>query len=347
MALIASGSQRRGTTGLGRAPAILLACALEAPAAVGCGGPPPMTTEPSTAPTTGGEVVERARIEALETEAARRERRIRELESRLALADAEVRELRHEAEQREDDVARDRSRDIVRIGAPASPESAEEVEVEADDGPRPVLRLYGDPAPPPLMAYQPPDAASGAMGIARPLPAATLPTYLQAPPPALGQLPVVAMPGSAGVPPIPDRPISVLPAPPAAPSIAPRGAGTDAVVREYQHALGHVAARRFDEALGALDAFLRAHPQHPYADNAMYWRAEVRYAQRDYAGAERELLEMLRRYPRGNKVPDALLRLGFCRQRQGDVEGARVYFRRVRAEYPGTIAARLASREDT
>jgi len=144
------------------------------------------------------------------------------------------------------------------------------------------------------------------------------------------------------VPPIPDQPIYVAPNP--APAPRPEA---DLSVREYQAALQLVSARRFEDGFAALTEFLRAHPDHSYADNAMYWRAETLYARRDFAGAERELSEMVRRFPQGNKVPDALLRLGFCRQRQGDLDGARQYFRRVVAGFPGSVAARLASREDT
>ncbi|MFO0712262.1 MAG: tol-pal system protein YbgF [Sandaracinus sp.] len=339
---------------------LVIAALSAAPAIVGCGASAerPSTASASTA-TVGGEAPADgalARMEALETEAARRERRIRELESRLALADAEVQELRDEADAREAEEARP----VIRIGeAPRTTRVAQVEEEEApaeepvavDDGPRPVLRLYGPPELPQL-PYAPAPVASGmAMPAAMP---SSMPQYLPSPPMVggLGPLPVVAPPGVRSmVPPIPDQPLAVLPAPPApmlaASAPAPRRPADDPAVREYQLALGHVAARRFDEALAGLTGFLRAHPQHPYADNAMYWRGEVLYMRRDYAGAERELAEMVRRFPHGNKVADALLRLGFCRQRQGDLEGARTYFRRVRTEHPGTVAARLASREDT
>ncbi|MFN7700281.1 MAG: tol-pal system protein YbgF, partial [Deltaproteobacteria bacterium] len=127
------------------------------------------------------------------------------------------------------------------------------------------------------------------------------------------------------------------------------GSGTldPSAVPAYDEALALARGGRCGEAVDAFSRFLVRWPEHPHADNAMYWRGEVLYMRRDYAAAERELAEMVRRFPRGNKVPDALLRLGFCRQRQGDLEGARVYFRRVRTDHPGTVAARLASREDT
>lgn len=366
---------------------MLVAGALALAGGSGCASTtaPATAAAPSVTPdgTAGGEAdTSLARVEALETEAERRERRIRELESRLALADAEVRDLRDEAHDREDAAAAPRT--VVRIGGPARPSTPEPeteteteiVEAEPEDtGPRPVLRLYGPPELPALPYAPAPMTATGAtampagmssygapapmmpapmmpapMGVGSTHPGAMVPST---PMSVLGSLPVVAPPGvRSAVPPIPERPLGMLPPPPSGTlaigaGAAPRRPAEEPAVREYQAALGHVAARRFDEALAGLGAFLSSHPQHPYADNAMYWRGEVLYMRRDFAAAERELADMVRRFPQGNKVPDALLRLGFCRQRQGDLEGARSYFRRVRTEHPGTVAARLASREDT
>lgn len=282
------------------------------------------------------------RLRAAEEESDRRARRIRELESRLALRDAEVRDLQEEV----DTQASDAARELAAARAQPRLRETEEVEEEAppraasaapqEEEPRVVLRLYGPPTPEPL--------PEPAQAIATTLGAMRAPLYLPAPPPAsLGRLPVLATSGAMEpVPPIPDQPIYVAPNP--APAPRPEA---DLSVREYQAALQLVTSRRFEEADAALTQFLRAHPDHPYADNAMYWRAETLYARRDFSAAERELSEMVRRFPQGNKVPDALLRLGFCRQRQGDPEGARQYFRRVVAGYPGSVAARLASREDT
>jgi tol-pal system protein YbgF len=145
------------------------------------------------------------------------------------------------------------------------------------------------------------------------------------------------------VPAIPEAPIAVAAPAPVAPP-APRR--DDAAVAAYRAALSDLAARRLDEALAGLDAFLRAHPRHPYADNALYWRAEIHYARRDYRGALVELSALIERYPSGNKVPDALLRIGLCHERMGDRARARQVFQRLRTQYPDSVAARMASRED-
>ncbi|HJL16567.1 MAG TPA: tol-pal system protein YbgF, partial [Sandaracinaceae bacterium LLY-WYZ-13_1] len=117
-------------------------------------------------------------------------------------------------------------------------------------------------------------------------------------------------------------------------------------VRQYRAALRHLSERRLGQALEGLEAFLREHPSHPYADNALYWRGEVQYARRDYRRALGAFSELIERYPRGNKVPDALLRIGLCYERMGQRARARRVFDRLRAQYPESVAAQMASRED-
>jgi tol-pal system protein YbgF len=192
-----------------------------------------------------------------------------------------------------------------------------------------VLRLYGVAPAPPAIA---------------PLPGPTAPSVVPPPPqPAtFARLPVTA----EGVPAIPESPLTIAPG--AAPTaVAPRAPEDDPIVQEYQRALGDVEARRWDAALAGLERFARAHPAHPYADNAIYWQGEVLYARRDYRRALTVLEALVARYPDGNKVPDALLRIGYCLQRLGDPDRARETFRRVREQYPDTVAARMASREET
>ncbi len=256
--------------------------------------------------------------------------RIRELEAALGLAQAQARQLADELRDRE---AAERAR-ITRIGAERASEPQElavEEETPRDSGPRPVLRLYG-----PATA---------------PLPGPEAPPIVAAPPLPSIRLPVVVSPDgdpAAGVPAIPSAPVAIAPSPvPAPPPPTPvRPPADDPAVTEYRAALAHLSARRLDEALAGLDAFLRAHPRHAYADNALYWRGEIYYAQRDYRRALAELTALVERYPRGNKVPEALLRIGLCHERMGERARARAVFQRLRTQYPDSVAARMASRED-
>ncbi len=304
----------------------------------GCAGPSAATGATTTPRAV--EVQDGAAARAEERQARDRQREhIRELEAALGLARAEVRDLRAELREREaaeqtqaTHIGETRCEpDVVASTAAEPPEPAR------DD--RPVLRLYGQPA---LAAIPGPPA----------------PPMAAAPPPPSIRLPVMTTPGAdpqAGVPAIPAAPVAVaVPAPAPSRPPAPRPAASeqasdssgDEATRAYRAALAHLASRHLDEALAGLDAFLEAHPQHPYADNALYWRAEIHYARRDYRRALAELTALVERYPRGNKVPEALLRIGLCHERMGDRERARQVFQRLRSQFPDSVAARMASRED-
>jgi tol-pal system protein YbgF len=110
--------------------------------------------------------------------------------------------------------------------------------------------------------------------------------------------------------------------------------------RAYDAALSLVTARQYDKALDSLAAFLVKWPDHPYADNAMYWRGECYFARGDYVHATEQFEGVLSRFPAGNKAPDALLKLGICRQKLGDPNGARELFVRLTQLYPKSEAAR-------
>ena len=108
----------------------------------------------------------------------------------------------------------------------------------------------------------------------------------------------------------------------------------------YDAALALVTAHKYPEALDALAAFLVRYPDHPYADNAMYWRGECYFAVGDYSHAAEQFDGVLTRFPAGNKAPDALLKLGMCAARTGDSARARDLFSRLARDYPQSAAAR-------
>jgi tol-pal system protein YbgF len=108
----------------------------------------------------------------------------------------------------------------------------------------------------------------------------------------------------------------------------------------YDAALALVTAHKYQEGLDALAAFLVRWPDHPYADNAMYWRGECYFALGDYSRAAEQFDGAISRFPAGNKAPDALLKLGMCATRTGDSARAREIFSRLARDYPQSAAAR-------
>jgi len=159
---------------------------------------------------------------------------------------------------------------------------------------------------------------------------------------------VEAAPHAVAAPP----PVAVAPpvaaasnAPPPARTTAPpppaRPAGSDQ--QNYQAAFDLIQARKYDDAGRAFREFLVAFPQSPLADNAQYWLAETYYVRRQFKDALPEFVKVTTQYPQSAKMPDAMLKIGYCQGELGDKPAARTSLQQVMRQFPDTTAARLAS----
>jgi tol-pal system protein YbgF len=119
---------------------------------------------------------------------------------------------------------------------------------------------------------------------------------------------------------------------------------SDEAGADYRAAVELVKAGSHAEAIDGLRAFLRKYPRHDYADNAQYWLGEAFYAQKDYPHALGEFRNVIETYPRGNKVPDALLKVGYCYSALGQGDKARAVLEQVVNLYPKTEPAALATK---
>lgn len=257
------------------------------------------------------------------------DRQSRELETRLAMLEAEARVLRSEVAE----MSAAEARRAVRIGESrrTAPRTAS-VDRDEDSGfseseaeaprERVVLRLVGEPSAPP-----PSSAPVFTSAVAR----APLPEV-----PVVSERLSVTGASRADVPPITAAPGVI--AAPSAPAADPAA--------DYRAALAFVTAQEFSRAHEALSRFLERYPAHTYADNALFWRAEIWFLQGEYARAVRDYDSLVSRFPAGNKAPDALLRIAVCHARLGNRGEAQAALERVRREYPSSDAARRASERD-
>jgi tol-pal system protein YbgF len=125
------------------------------------------------------------------------------------------------------------------------------------------------------------------------------------------------------------------------PDGAPRSSALDPDAKAaYETALGQVQARQFDKGLEGLNAFLARWPDHPYAENATYWRGEALFGQGEYLRAAEQFDAVIARFGSGKKAPDALLKLGMCHDRLGSSQRAREYWDRLKTEFPRSDAAK-------
>lgn len=124
-------------------------------------------------------------------------------------------------------------------------------------------------------------------------------------------------------------------------SDGPRSSATDPDAKKaYETALGQVQGKQYEKGLAGLTSFLARWPDHPYAENAVFWRGEAYYGQGEYLRAAEQFESVLARYGAGSKTPDALLKLGLCHDRLGSPARAREYWDRLKSEYPKSDAAR-------
>jgi tol-pal system protein YbgF len=110
----------------------------------------------------------------------------------------------------------------------------------------------------------------------------------------------------------------------------------------YQAAFELLKEQRYEPAAMAFEQFLVSYPDSELADNAQYWLAESHYVTQQFNDALSAFEVVINQYARSRKVPDALLKVGYCNYELKRWDAARQSLRRVQTEYPETTAARLA-----
>ena len=91
---------------------------------------------------------------------------------------------------------------------------------------------------------------------------------------------------------------------------------------QYNYAYGLLMKRDLPKAEAALKAFLANHPKHELADNATFWLGETHYTRKNYQEAIRVYYDAYKKYPKGNKAPAVLLKLGMSLATIGEKESA-------------------------
>ena len=154
---------------------------------------------------------------------------------------------------------------------------------------------------PGVAAVAPPPAAAAGRSVA---PSATgIPTGQGSAQLKPGELILGTLPrsGNGGEPPKP----SAAPAPASVSAAAPTTARG-----QYDQAFELLRKGAYDDAAAGFKKFVEVHPDHALASNAMFWHGETFYVRKNYAEAARIFLDGYKRYPKGNKAPDSLYKLG-------------------------------------
>jgi tol-pal system protein YbgF len=110
----------------------------------------------------------------------------------------------------------------------------------------------------------------------------------------------------------------------------------------YMKAFGIFSANRYPEAITAFASFIATYPESEYAANAQYWIGECYYTQKDYQKALEAFKTVQLRYPKGKKVPDAMLKVAFSQMSLNDQPSARTTLQKLIDTYPKSPAAAKA-----
>lgn len=125
---------------------------------------------------------------------------------------------------------------------------------------------------------------------------------------------------------------------------APSGAASDSrekttpesegAKKEYDDAWRLVERKDYRAAIPRLREFLKKHSNSGLADNAQYWLGECYYGLKEYDQAILEFDAVRRKYPKGDKVPAALLKQGFAFAELGDKVDARLILQELVDRFP-------------
>ena len=113
----------------------------------------------------------------------------------------------------------------------------------------------------------------------------------------------------------------------------------------YEFAVGQVKGGNPKRGRETLSDFATKYPNHKLIPNALYWKGEAFYAEKDYENAILTFQDVVDKYPRGEKAPDAMYKQGLSFLALNDKKNARILLDLVQKKYPKSKAAEMAKKK--
>ncbi|MEO8557586.1 MAG: tol-pal system protein YbgF [Rhodospirillales bacterium] len=157
-------------------------------------------------------------------------------------------------------------------------------------------------------------------------PRSTLPPFAAAPPPGSDGVLRPPPPGQPGYQPSVGSPAGGQQA-----TLPPAGGTPE---QQYQAAFDLINAHNYPGAEAAMRAFVQRNPKHALASNAQFWLGETFYVRNDYQNAAVAYADGYKNYPKGNKAPDTLLKLGMSLSAEKKNQDACAVYDRLTKEFP-------------
>ena len=136
-------------------------------------------------------------------------------------------------------------------------------------------------------------------------------------------------------------PLSSLPSTQASiPSGTPPGSDVQSA---YDSAFASLRSGQYEQAVSQFEDFLRRYPDSTLTPDAYYWLGESYYVLRRFEQAQQIFLTLGADFPRSDKLPDAMLKLGYIYSETGDIPRAREMLQKLIDVYPNSVAASLGA----
>ncbi|HKY18132.1 MAG TPA: tol-pal system protein YbgF [Rhizomicrobium sp.] len=176
--------------------------------------------------------------------------------------------------------------------------------------------------------YAPPPSGMRPGAALPPLGAGTIDASGNAPPPGNG--------GAVG-----GRPPGTLGTLPAAPPLG-QAVGADPAL--YDQGINLMGRLQYSEASAAFRAYADANPNDAdLSPQAIYWIGNISFIRQDYASAQRAFAEVIKKYPKSPRAPDAMLKLAQSFMSLGQKSEGCTTLALIRSRYPNGSPQTLAS----
>jgi len=114
------------------------------------------------------------------------------------------------------------------------------------------------------------------------------------------------------------------------PKLLPKGTPE----KQYKFATSFIKVGDYEKAEIALKEFIETNPNHNLTGNAQYWFAETYYIRQLYHDAAAAYLDGYQKYPKSNKAPQNLLKLGITLAELGEKEQGCLMLTGLAKQYP-------------
>lgn len=102
---------------------------------------------------------------------------------------------------------------------------------------------------------------------------------------------------------------------------------------------------QIDDAIGALQGFIKAYPKSGYQSNANYWLGQLNYNKGSKDDAAFYFATVVKQYPKSQKSSEALYKVGLIMQDKGQKDKAKAVYQQVLKQYPNSAGSKLAEKK--